>query len=77
MTIRTRKLVGTIALLTFLIPYWFVVVAIAAALQVAAHKWLEPIFYVVGGLAWVVPAAWLVRWMQKADEPADNPAAGK
>lgn len=67
---RARKLVGTIALLVCLVPYWFVVVAIAAALQLSQHKWLEPIFYVVGGLAWVVPAAWLVRWMQKPDSAA-------
>ncbi len=74
MTIRTRKLVGTVALLVCLVPYWFVVVAIAAALQLTGNKALELVFYIVGGLAWVVPAAWLVRWMQKPDPPADADA---
>lgn len=67
MNIRTRKLVGTVALLAGLIPYWFMVVAVAAALEVSGHKWLELAFYIVGGFAWVLPAAWLVRWMQKPD----------
>jgi hypothetical protein len=67
MTIRMRKLIGTILLLAGLIPYWFLVVIIAAALEVSNHKWLEIPFYIVGGFAWVLPAAWLVRWMQKPD----------
>ena len=70
MTMRTRKLVGTVVLLVCLIPYWLAVVAIAAALQVTGNKPLELGFYVIGGFAWVPPAAWLVRWMQKPDAAA-------
>lgn len=70
MNSRTRKLIGTVALLVGLVPYWFLVVIIAAALQVSGHKWVELIFYIVGGFAWVLPAACLVRWMQKPDEAA-------
>ncbi len=28
---------------------------------------IMPSFYVVAGLLWVVPAGWLVKWMQKPD----------
>lgn len=70
MNIRTRKLVGTVLLLVFLAVYAFLAMLIAVVLQVNGNKLGELLFYIVGGLAWVVPAAWLVRWMQKPDAPA-------
>ena len=70
MNMRTRKLVGTVALLVFLAAYAFVVTAAASFLQVSGSKVVELAYYIVGGLAWVVPAALLVRWMQKPDAPA-------
>lgn len=68
MTIRTRKLVGTIALLVFLAAYAFIAMLVAVVIGVNGSKIGELVFFVVGGLAWVLPAAWLVRWMQKPDE---------
>ena len=70
MNMRTRKLVGTVALLVVLAAYAFVVTAAASFLQVSGSKVVELAYYIVGGLAWVVPAALLVRWMQKPDAPA-------
>lgn len=69
MNVRTRKLVGMIALLVFLAVYAVVVVAAAIVLQVNSSKVVELAFYIVGGLAWVFPAALLVRWMQRPDPP--------
>jgi|LNFM01.2.fsa_nt_gb hypothetical protein len=70
MTIRTRKLIGTIALLMFIAVYAFLAMLVAVVLQVSGNKVVELLFYLVGGLAWVLPAAWLVRWMQKPDAGA-------
>ncbi len=70
MTIRTRKLIGTIVLLAYLAIYAFLAMLVAVALQVSDSKWLEVIYYVVGGLAWVPLAAWLVSWMLKPDAPS-------
>jgi hypothetical protein len=69
MTMRTRKLVGTVVLLVFLAVYALLTMLVAVVLQVNSSKIVELLFYVVGGLAWVVPAALLVRWMQKPDPP--------
>ena len=69
MNIRTRKLVGTAALLVFLAVYALAVMLAAVVLQVNSSKVVELAFYVVGGFAWVYPAALLVRWMQRSDEP--------
>jgi hypothetical protein len=66
LTLRTRKLVGTIALLVFIVIYALAAMMVAVVLQVNnAGKTVELLYYVVAGLLWVLPAAWLIRWMQQ------------
>ena len=77
MTIRTRKLVGTVALLLFLAVYALAVMLLAVVLQVNNSKLIELAFYIVGGLAWVWPAALLVNWMQRVDRAAVEPSSGQ
>jgi hypothetical protein len=67
MTLRTRKLVGAIALLIFLALYALAAMMVAIALQVNASNLAELIYYPVAGLLWVLPAMWLVKWMQRPD----------
>lgn len=68
MTKRKRKLIGTIALLALIMVYALLALAVAIVLQVRdANKIAELIYYVVAGLLWVVPAAWLISWMQRPD----------
>lgn len=70
MTIRTRKLIGTIGLMSFLAVYALIAMLVAVVLQVNASKFVELIYYVVAGLAWTVPAGAIIWWMQKPDAPA-------
>jgi hypothetical protein len=72
MTMRTRKLVGTILLMLFLAAYACATIVVAVVLQVNASRLAEVAFYVVAGLAWVVPAALLIRWMERPDVRADR-----
>jgi hypothetical protein len=67
MSIRTRKLIGTILLLLFVAVYALLAMLVAIVLQVNASKVVELAFYVVAGLAWVIPAGILIRWMQRPD----------
>lgn len=67
MTLRTRKLVGAIALLVYLALYALAAMMVAIALQVNGSKLAEIIYYPVAGLLWVLPAMWLVKWMQRPD----------
>ena len=67
MTLRTRKFVGAIALLVFLAVYALAAMLVAVAMQVNASKTAELIFFPVAGLLWVLPAMWLVKWMQRPD----------
>jgi len=66
MRARTRKLVGTVLLLIVLIVYSLLVVVAAAAVLPAGGKFVELIFYAVAGIAWVLPAGYLIKWMYAA-----------
>lgn len=67
MSSSTRKLIGTLILFAFLAVYAFVMMLVAIVLQVGGNKLVEVLYYIVAGLAWVVPAGLLIRWMQRPD----------
>lgn len=67
MTQRNRKLAGTLMLLLLVMVYALLALAAAIVLQVNASKSVELAYYVVAGLLWVLPAAWLIKWMSKPD----------
>lgn len=73
MTQRMRKLAGTVALLVFLSVYALLAMAAAVILQVNATKVVELAYYIVAGLAWVIPAGAIVKWMQKPDAQSGGP----
>ena len=62
---RTRKLIGTIVLLAFLACYSLLVAALAPAFHGSGKLW-EPLFYVVAGILWVLPAGALISWMHRS-----------
>jgi hypothetical protein len=70
MRARTRKLVGTVLLLIVLIIYALVVMLLAAAVLPAGGKIVELIFYATAGVAWVLPAGYLIKWMYAAPQEA-------
>jgi hypothetical protein len=64
---RMRKLIGTVVLLVFLACYSLLAMALAAAVLPGAGGLMQFVYYAVCGLAWVLPAGVLVRWMQRSD----------
>lgn len=66
MNMRTRKLVGAIGLLVLIAVYSLLAMLAAVVLQVNASKAVELLYYIVAGLLWVIPAAVIIKWMQKA-----------
>ncbi len=71
MTIRTRKLVGTVLLLTLIVGYSLAAVAVAIVMQIQnANKVAELIYYVIAGTLWLIPAGVIIWWMQRPDPPA-------
>ena len=67
MRIRTRKFLGTIALLVLVVVWSLLGMAVAQMPWLAASGLYQAIFYVVAGLGWVLPAMPIVSWMAKPD----------
>jgi hypothetical protein len=67
MNIRTRKLIGTVALL-ILVTVWVVLVLGASQFVLPnASAWKSAAYYVVAGLGWVPGAMVVISWMSRPD----------
>jgi predicted membrane channel-forming protein YqfA (hemolysin III family) len=69
MSVRIRKLIGTVVMLVFIFTYALFAMAVAEGRITEAPKALQTVAYIVLGLIWVVPLMPLVRWMAKPDKP--------
>ncbi|MEI9805476.1 MAG: DUF2842 domain-containing protein [Pseudolabrys sp.] len=67
MTIRTRKLIGTVALLLLAAVWALFAMALAQSVLTNINGFVAAIYYVVAGLGWVLPAMPLISWMSKPD----------
>jgi len=67
MRVRSRKLIGTIMLLLSLAIYATTAAVIGSGRIELAPQWVQFAFYLTTGLAWVIPAGLLIRWMQRPD----------
>ena len=63
MLIRTRKLIGAVALLALVIVWGLLAMALAQSVLTNINGWVATIYYIVAGLGWVLPAMPLIRWM--------------
>jgi len=69
MSRRTRKFIGSIATIAFVIVYALVAMALAQSRVVQeSSAILQGLYYVVLGLAWVLPLMPLIRWMERPDK---------
>ncbi len=64
---RTRKLIGTIALLTLVIVWALVAMAVAPSALGSTSRIVQALYYVLAGLGWVLPAMPLISWMSRPD----------
>lgn len=64
---RARKLIGTIAMLAFVIIYGPVAMALAESRIREAPAAVQALAYAFLGLAWIVPLLPLISWMQRPD----------
>jgi Protein of unknown function (DUF2842) len=65
MHVRTRKLIGAVVLLLFLLVYAVAVASIGAGRITEASPLLQLLYFLAAGLAWVLPAGLLLRWMAR------------
>jgi len=71
MSIRIRKLIGAVALLTLVIVWALLAMAIAQPVLATANGVVAALYYVIAGLGWVLPAMPLVKWMSRPEPDAE------
>lgn len=64
---RTRKLVGTFAMLAFVCAYALIVMVVAQGRLQDASRVVQGLFYFVAGVGWILPLMPLIRWMERPD----------
>jgi hypothetical protein len=64
---RARRFIGTIALLTLVIVWALLAMALAQSVLTNINGFIAAIYYVVAGLGWVLPAMPIISWMAKGD----------
>jgi uncharacterized membrane protein len=67
MKLRTRKLLGTIYTIAFMIVYALILMAIGGIFIIGRGLMFELPFYVLGGFGWLPVAMVIIRWMSKPD----------
>jgi Protein of unknown function (DUF2842) len=75
MSIRIRKLIGTVLLFVLAITWALLAMALAQSALTDVSYWTALLYYVIAGLGWVLPAMPLVKWMVKPDKPANSDRA--
>jgi hypothetical protein len=64
---RTRKLIGTAAILVFVLIYGPIAMALAESRILEAPQAVQVVAFIVLGLIWIVPLLPLIRWMERPD----------
>lgn len=67
MKLRTRKLLGTIYTIVYMIIYALIIMAIGGVFIVGRGLMFELPFYILGGFGWLPVAMVIIRWMSKPD----------
>lgn len=63
-----RKFVGAILMLSFVIVYALIAMALAQARLVQnAPGLVQAFYYAVIGMAWILPIMPLIKWMERPD----------
>jgi Protein of unknown function (DUF2842) len=67
MTLRARKLAGTIGTVLFLVLYSLLAMALGGEFVIGSGGLPELIFYIAAGIAWLPFVMLIIRWMSRAE----------
>jgi hypothetical protein len=71
MRLRTRKLIGAVGLLVLAIVWPLLMLGLGYSRLSAYYAPAQVVFFLVLGVIWLLPAALLIRWMQRPDRSVD------
>lgn len=69
---RWRKLIGTVVMIVLVLGWSLGAMALAQGRVTVLPAFWQFLAYVTLGIGWIVPAAYLIRWMLKYDRRPDT-----
>ena len=64
MSYENRKIVATLILLAFMMC-WIIMIGTVGPMVSGWPKWAIVLFYVVGGIGWIIPFKPIFAWMNR------------
>ena len=64
MPVRLKKFIGIFLIVILVIVYAMVAVTIATYRLAESPWYVHLLYFLVSGLLWVLPAMWLIKWME-------------
>lgn len=64
---RTRKFIGTVLMVVLVLGWSLFFMSLAQGRVAESGRLWQMLYYVIAGLGWVIPAALLIKWMQRPD----------
>jgi hypothetical protein len=65
MTPRTKKLIGTVMILVWIVIYSLVAMGIGVRVLPHANGFLVFLYYLLAGTLWIIPVGLLFPWMYR------------
>ncbi|MBB2970490.1 hypothetical protein FHU14_000968 [Mesorhizobium sp. RMAD-H1] len=65
MPVRLKKLIGTFLLVALVSIYALLATIIAVAHLGQSSGWVHLLYFLFTGVLWVLPAMWIIWWMEK------------
>jgi hypothetical protein len=62
---KIKKLVGTILLVALVVIYALAATTFATYRLAESSAWVHLAFFALSGMLWVLPAMWLISWMER------------
>ena len=77
MPVRIKKLIGTVIIVALVVIYALVATAVATALLADAAWWVHLLYFLFTGILWVVPAMFVIAWMERSRATRDESGTGR
>ena len=62
-----KKITTGVAILLF-IAFWIFLAGTIGSKLTSAPQWVQLVFYIIAGVAWVLPLKPILAWMNRPDE---------
>lgn len=72
MPVRVKRLIGTFVIFGLVVVYAFLAMTIATYRLAGTAWWQQLLYFLLTGVLWVVPAMFVISWMERPLKKRDD-----